>query len=126
MADSRYFVRFKDIVGEIRPGVRMCNFDGQNMTAALISVSPLEPGPGEKPHAHENEQINIYIDGKAHMIIEGEEQVCEAGWMAIVPPNAMHQGIITVPAIQVNFSAPARGTGYLEFMKRTAGVIEEE
>ena len=92
------------------------------MTVAHIGVSPIARpaggGKGEDPHAHENEQINIYFNGIMRMKVEDQIKDVGDGWVVVIPPNVVHTGLgILDPTIQINFSSPARGKGYVDFIK---------
>lgn len=122
-SESKYFIRFNDLREEVLPGFQMASFDGENMTAALLSCQ-IDDGVAETPHAHENEQINIYYEGDALMHVGDETCLVGAGWIVIIPPNVVHQGggvIGGEPTLQCNFSSPARGKGYVKFMQDAMG-----
>ena len=126
MAESKYFHSFRDLKEELSPGVRMCPFDGDRMTVSLMSVAPLTKGKGEDPHAHENEQINIYFEGKMNMMVDGQHQEVGPGWLVIVPPGVVHTGDVMEPTIQINYSSPPRGKGYVQYMKDITHTEDEE
>lgn len=61
--------------------------------------------------------ILTYLAGRTVMSVEGQSEVCGPGWICVIPPDVPHEGTLVEPTLQVNFSSPARGAGYVEFLR---------
>jgi uncharacterized RmlC-like cupin family protein len=86
------------------------------MTAGFLNVGE---DPKEDCHHHPYEQINTYLAGKMVMTVGDESEVVGPGWLVVIPPDVPHEGLMIEPALQVNFSAPARGPEYAAFLRKT-------
>lgn len=108
------FVDFNELDIELKEGMNLAPFNCQTMTAAMLQVGI---DPGEDAHQHIHEQVNTYLAGEMIMTVGDETQTVNPGWIATIPPNVMHTGLMTKPALQVNFSSPSRGEGYADFLR---------
>lgn len=108
------FLDFQDFDIELKEGMNLAPFNCKTMTAALLQVGI---DPGEDEHHHVHEQINTYLAGEMVMTVGNESQVVGPGWIITVPPDVPHTGLMTKPALQVNFSSPSRGEGYADFLR---------
>lgn len=91
----------------VRPGVERKGFTGEGATVALHR---LHPGHEPKPHNHPNEQIVYIMAGTIDFHIEGEVHRLGPGGLLVVPPNAMHHGVVVGDEIVMNLDVftPAR------------------
>lgn len=108
------FIHMEDGNNQITKTCSIAPYDVPNMTAAFLNVCEDQQ---EEPHHHPYEQINTYLAGYTRMTVEGETQVCGPGWLCVIPPDVEHEGTPVEPTLQVNFSSPARGAGYVEFLR---------
>ena len=108
------FVDFADYDIELKKGMNLAPFNCKTMTAAMLQVGI---DPGEDEHHHVHEQVNTYLAGQMVMTVGGETCVVDPGWIVTVPPDVPHTGLMTKPALQVNFSSPSRGEGYADFLR---------
>lgn len=108
------FIDFLDYDIELKEGMNLAPFNCDTMTAALLQVGI---DPGEDEHHHIYEQVNTYLAGEMVMTVNGESCVVGPGWVVTVPPDVPHAGLMTKPALQVNFSSPSRGEGYADFLR---------
>jgi quercetin dioxygenase-like cupin family protein len=108
------FINFNDYNVELKEGTALAPFNCHTMTAGFLQVGI---DPGEDAHAHPQEQINTYLAGEMVMTVDGEVKVVGPGWVVVVPPDVKHSGLMTKPALQVNFSSPSRGPGYADFLR---------
>ena len=108
------FINFMDLDIELKVGMHLAPFNCTTMTAALLQVGI---DPGEDEHHHIYEQVNTYLAGEMVMTVGGETCVVGPGWVVTVPPDVTHTGMMTKPALQVNFSSPSRGEGYADFLR---------
>ena len=108
----RQFIDYGNI--QITKTCSIAPYDVSNMTAALLNVCEDQQ---EAEHHHPYEQINTYLAGRTVMSVEGQSEVCGPGWICVIPPDVPHEGTLVEPTLQVNFSSPARGAGYVEFLR---------
>ena len=97
-------------------GCSLSPFDIPEMTAASLVVGI---DPKEDRHNHIYEQINTYLAGEMLMTVGDKSQLVGPGWVVVIPPDVPHDGLMLKPALQVNFSSPARGSGYADFLRKT-------
>lgn len=108
------FIHMEDGNIQITKTCSIAPYDVSNMTAALLNVCEDQQ---EAEHHHPYEQINTYLAGRTVMSVEGQSEVCGPGWICVIPPDVPHEGTLVEPTLQVNFSSPARGAGYVEFLR---------
>jgi len=108
------FIHMEDGSINITKTCSIAPYDVSNMTVALLNVCEDQQ---EEEHHHPYEQINTYIAGRTAMFVEGQNQVCGPGWICVIPPDVSHEGTPIEPTLQVNFSSPARGPGYVDFLR---------
>ena len=114
--DLPSFVTFDEHRIQLTEGCSLAPFDVPEMTAASLVVGV---DPQEDLHHHIYEQINTYIAGEMLMTVGGKSQLVGKGWVVVIPPDVPHEGLMLKPALQVNFSSPARGPGYADFLRET-------
>lgn len=108
------FMRMEDGNIQITKTCSIAPYDVSNMTAAMLNVCEDQQ---EEKHHHPYEQINTYLAGRTLMNVEGDCEVCGPGWICVIPPDVPHEGSVVEPTLQVNFSSPARGPGYVDFLR---------
>jgi quercetin dioxygenase-like cupin family protein len=72
---------------ERRPGWKGRSFDTANMTFAHYSF---DAGSSIHEHAHPNEEVWNVIEGQLEVTIDGNTGIAGPGFVAVVPPNALH------------------------------------
>jgi len=110
------FIHMEDGNIQLTKGCSLAPYDVPGMTAGFLNVGE---DPQEDRHHHPYEQINTYLAGKMVMTVGSESEVVGPGWIVVIPPDVEHEGLMIEPALQVNFSSPARGPGYAEFLRNT-------
>lgn len=110
------FINLEELSIQLTEGCSLAPFDVPAMTAAFLQVGV---DPEEDRHHHIYEQINIYLAGEMLMTVDNCRQVVGPGWVVVIPPDVPHDGVMLKPALQVNFSSPARGPGYADFLRKT-------
>ena len=80
---------------------------GENMT---VLWSRWEPNASAPEHTHPHEQIGICLEGQIVFIINGEDNVVNAGEYFHIPPNVPHaeRNDGSVAAILTDFFSPVR------------------
>ncbi len=91
----------------VREGVERKGFTGKGATLALHR---LMPGHEPKPHSHHFEQIVYILAGTIDFHIEGTVHRLSAGGLLVVPPNALHHGVVVgdEPVLNLDVFTPAR------------------
>lgn len=91
----------------VRPGVERKGFTGAGATVALHR---LQPGHEPRPHSHPHEQIAWIMSGTIDFYIEGACHRLGPGSLIVVPPNAMHHGVVVgdEPVMNLDVFSPAR------------------
>lgn len=95
---------------EVKSGAKGKNIDGEK---ASISLFEMAPGMEGDTHSHDNEQINMVLEGELEYVSGSERKVLKAGQVVIFPPFAPHQvrNISKSPAKHIGFLIPARKGG---------------
>ena len=52
----------------------------------------VEAGAELPEHSHPHEQVVNVVDGEFELTIDGVTQAMHPGWVAVIPPNAIHSG----------------------------------
>ncbi len=52
----------------------------------------VEAGAELPEHSHPHEQVVNVVDGEFELTIDGVTQAMNPGWVAVIPPNAVHSG----------------------------------
>jgi mannose-6-phosphate isomerase-like protein (cupin superfamily) len=83
------FVRPSDmVVGEPLPG-----WSGRFLHSSTMTFSHYDITADAAPlheHRHEQEEVCHIVEGQVALTIAGEEQVLDAGCIAVVPPHSLH------------------------------------
>jgi quercetin dioxygenase-like cupin family protein len=84
-------VDFKDLPKkEVLPGFVGQFVHTENNTMAFWEI---KAGSVLPLHSHLHEQTTQVLEGKFELTVDNITQICEAGSLAIIPPNAPHSGI---------------------------------
>lgn len=74
---------------EIVPGIKGKFVHSDNMTVVYWSI---DAGAVMPEHAHPHEQIVNVLEGEFDLIVEGETNSAEPGFIAVIPSNVKHGG----------------------------------
>jgi quercetin dioxygenase-like cupin family protein len=75
----------------VREGVARKAFSGEGAT---LSLNRLDPGHEPRPHDHPHEQIVYILQGQIDFHIGDELVRLGPGGVLVIPPNALHWGIV--------------------------------
>ncbi|MEL7161420.1 MAG: cupin domain-containing protein [Bacteroidota bacterium] len=59
-------------------------------------------------HAHPHEQTSTVLEGRFRFVVGGEERICVAGEVAVIPGNVPHSGEALTDCRIVDVFAPVR------------------
>jgi quercetin dioxygenase-like cupin family protein len=74
-------------VEDVYPGITRQVVNGQRQTMVRYGY---EPGSVFPVHSHAQEQITVVISGTIAFTIAGQEQILEAGQVAVIPGGVEH------------------------------------
>ena len=104
--DTNIFRYFSDInTKEIAPGFFSKLIHTDTNTINFIEV---KAGCSVPLHQHIHEQCSFAIEGKFEMTVNGDPQVLEPGFFAIIPSNAVHGGIAITDCKLIDIFSPVR------------------
>ena len=81
----------------IFPGVHITTAAGEKM---MLSLVDFEPGAVVEAHSHPHEQCGMVIKGRGRFIVDGQERLCSAGDMYMIPGGAVHKVIAMEEGLQ--------------------------
>jgi quercetin dioxygenase-like cupin family protein len=104
--DTSVFRYFSDInTKEIAPGFFSKLIHTDTNTINFIEVAA---GCSVPLHKHIHEQCSFAIEGKFEMTVNGDTQVLEPGFFAIIPSNAVHGGTAVTDCKLIDIFSPMR------------------
>ena len=104
--DTTIFRHFADIpTREIAPGFFSKLIHTDTNTINFIEVKAASSIP---LHQHIHEQCSFAIEGKFEMTVNGDTQVLEPGFFAIIPSNAIHGGTALTDCKLIDIFSPVR------------------
>ena len=104
--DTSVFKYFSDInTKEIAPGFFSKLIHTNTNT---INFREVAAGCSVPLHKHIHEQCSFAIEGKFEMTVNGETQVLEPGFFAIIPSNMVHGGIAVTDCKLIDIFSPVR------------------
>lgn len=104
--DTNVFRYFSDIATkEIAPGFFSKLIHTDTNTVNFIEV---KAGCSVPLHRHIHEQCSFAIVGKFQMTVNGDTQVLEPGFFAVIPSNAEHGGIAVTDCKLIDLFSPVR------------------
>jgi quercetin dioxygenase-like cupin family protein len=74
---------------EIIKGYKARFIHTENTTLAFWEV---EKGAVMPAHAHRQEQTAQVLEGKFELTVDGHTEICEKGFVVIIPSNVVHGG----------------------------------
>lgn len=84
------FINHNDVAPrEIFPGFKVHFVHSAFMTFAHWRI---EAGALLPEHSHPHEQVVNMIEGEFELTIRGQTQRLGPGWVAVIPPHALHSG----------------------------------
>ncbi len=91
----------------VRHGIERKAFGSEHVTLALHR---LLPGHEPRPHSHPHEQVVYILAGQIDFYVEGQVVRLGPGSLLVVPPNAMHHGVVVgdEPVLNLDVFTPAR------------------
>ncbi len=91
---------------ELAPGIRSRPLAGERLLASFVRYEPHSLAP---PHAHEEEQVFIVLEGELEMTLGGEVRRMRAGDAALIPAWVEHSvRSLDGPAYQIDVFSPPR------------------
>ena len=104
--DTNVFRYFSDIsTKEIAPGFFSKLIHTDTNTVNFIEV---KAGCSVPLHRHIHEQCSFAIEGKFQMTVNGDTQVLEPGFFAVIPSNAEHGGFAVTDCKLIDLFSPVR------------------
>ena len=104
--DANIFRYFSDInTKEIAPGFFSKLIHTDTNTINFIEVTA---GSSIPLHQHIHEQCSFAIEGKFEMTVNGDTQILEPGFFAVIPSNAMHGGKALTDCKLIDLFSPVR------------------
>ncbi|MGZ3751307.1 MAG: cupin domain-containing protein [Mucilaginibacter sp.] len=104
--DTNIFRYFSDITTkEIAPGFfsKLIHTD-----ANTINFIEVKAGCSVPLHRHVHEQCSFAIEGRFEMTVDGDTQVLEPGFFAVIPSNVLHGGIAVTDCKLIDIFSPVR------------------
>ncbi len=100
------FRYFSDIATkEVAPGFFSKLIHTDNNTINFIDV---KAGSSIPLHQHVHQQCSFVIEGKFEMTVDGDTQILDPGFFAIIPSNAVHGGAALTDCKIVDIFSPVR------------------
>ncbi len=90
---------------ELSPSIERQALHTENMTLARVRF---KEGAEVAPHAHENEQVVMVLEGSIRFRVGDEEAVVSAGQSVSIPSNAPHSTEALEPSLVLDFFSPRR------------------
>ena len=104
--DTTIFRHLADIATkEIAPGFFSKLIHTNTNTFNFIEV---KAGSSIPLHQHVHEQCSFAIEGKFEMTVNGDPQILEPGFFAIIPSNVQHGGIAITDCKLLDIFSPVR------------------
>ncbi len=101
-----YFNKEKDIpLQEVFPGI-----EGHLVHTELCTIADFRIKKGtELPlHQHPHEQTSTVLSGRFLFEVGGQERICEAGDVAVIPGNVPHRGTAITDCRIIDVFSPVR------------------
>ena len=92
-------------INEILPGLEGHFVHTEELTIGHFRI---KAGRILPEHQHPHEQISNLISGTFEMTVNGQTQVCEAGGIVTIPPNALHSGKALTDCYIIDVFRPVR------------------
>jgi quercetin dioxygenase-like cupin family protein len=103
---TNIFRHFSDITTkEIAPGFFSKLIHTDNNTINFIEV---KEGCSVPLHKHIHQQCSFVIEGKFEMTVNGDTQMLDPGFFAVIPSNAVHGGTAVTDCKLVDLFSPVR------------------
>ena len=95
---------------DLEPREQMPGFQGRFLHTDRVTVVHWEVQKGAQlpEHSHPHEQISTLTKGEFDMVIDGTETRLTAGWVAVIPPNAIHSGHAVTSCHFIDVFQPVR------------------
>ena len=90
---------------QMNPLVARQTIHSDTMTIARLS---LKKGCLVPTHRHANEQISFVQAGRLRFVLDGEEQIVEAGQILRIPPHVPHSAEALEDSIAMDVFSPRR------------------
>jgi len=104
--DTNIFRYFADIpVKEIAPGFFSTLIHTDTNTINFIDV---KAGNAVQLHQHIHQQCTFVLEGKFELTVNGDPQLLEPGFFAIIPSNAVHGGRAVTDCKLLDIFSPVR------------------
>ena len=104
--DTKIFRYFSDIATkEVAPGFFSKLIHTDTNTFNFLEV---KAGSSIPLHQHIHEQCSFAIEGKFEMTVNGDTQVLEPGFFAIIPSNVQHGGTAITDCKLLDIFTPVR------------------
>lgn len=104
--DTTIFRHFSDIATkEVAPGFFSKLIHTDTNTLNFIEV---KAGSSISLHQHIHEQCSFAIEGKFEMTVNGDTQILEPGFFAIIPSNVQHGGRAVTDCKLLDIFTPVR------------------
>jgi quercetin dioxygenase-like cupin family protein len=91
---------------EIIKGYKARFIHTENTTLAFWEI---EKGAMLPQHSHIHEQTTQVLEGNYQLTIDGETNICENGFVAVIPSNVVHGGIALTDCKLLDVFSPVRG-----------------
>jgi len=85
-------------------------FKGRFVHAKSFTIAfwEIEAGSVLPEHSHIHEQTTQIIEGSLELIIDGNNNICKAGTIVVIPPNVTHKGKALTDCKVVDIFCPVR------------------
>lgn len=104
--NTNIFRHFSDInVKEVAPGFFSKLIHTDTNTINFIDV---KAGSSIPLHQHIHEQCSFAIEGQFEMTVNGDTQILNPGFFAIIPSNALHGGKAITNCKLIDIFSPVR------------------
>ena len=92
---------------QLSPGVRIRTPFGKNIMLSLVEI---DAGWVVPTHSHPHEQIAYVLSGRIDFHIGDEVITLGAGGLLVIPPNAVHWGVVVGddPVLNLDVFTPKR------------------
>jgi quercetin dioxygenase-like cupin family protein len=91
---------------EIIKGYKARFIHTENTTLAFWEI---EKGALLPEHSHIHEQTTQVFEGKYQLNLDGETNICEKGFVVVIPPNVVHGGVALTDCKLLDVFSPVRG-----------------
>ncbi len=103
---SYYLNKEKDVpLQEVFPGIKGHLVHTEHCTIADFWITA---GTELPLHHHPHEQTSTVLEGEFRFEVDGEERLCFAGDMAVIPSNVPHRGTAITDCRIIDVFSPVR------------------